>query len=97
MEICTFPKAAFQRVVSEHPALQHRLFKRSLDELDAARDWMLLLAQERRRKGGELSLHAGATQPDGRLPAQEHAWHVDIRSAADAADMADYLASRSRP
>lgn len=43
VEICTFPKAAFERVVSKHPALQQRLFKRSLDELDAARDWMLLL------------------------------------------------------
>jgi CRP/FNR family transcriptional regulator len=43
VEICTFPKAAFERVVSEHPSLQQRLFKRSLDELDAARDWMLLL------------------------------------------------------
>jgi CRP/FNR family transcriptional regulator, anaerobic regulatory protein len=43
VEICTFPKAAFDRVVSEHPALQQWLFRRSLDELDAARDWMLLL------------------------------------------------------
>ena len=43
VDICTFPKAAFERLVSEYPALQQLLFKRSLDELDAARDWMLLL------------------------------------------------------
>jgi CRP/FNR family transcriptional regulator len=46
VEICIFPKAAFERVVSEHPGLQQRLFKRSLDELDAARDWMLLLGRK---------------------------------------------------
>jgi CRP/FNR family transcriptional regulator len=49
-EICTFPKAAFERVVSEHAPLQEWLFKRSLDELDAARDWMLLLG---RKNAGE--------------------------------------------
>ena len=45
-EICTFPKAAFQRLVDEYPGLQQRLFKHTLDELDAARDWMLLLGRK---------------------------------------------------
>ena len=46
VEICTFPNAAFERLVGEYPGLQQRLFQHTLDELDAARDWMLLLGRK---------------------------------------------------
>ena len=46
VEICTFPNAAFERLVGEYPELQARLFQHTLDELDAARDWMLLLGRK---------------------------------------------------
>jgi CRP/FNR family transcriptional regulator, anaerobic regulatory protein len=46
VEICSFPNAAFERVVGEYPGLQLRLFRHTLDELDAARDWMLLLGRK---------------------------------------------------
>ena len=46
VEICTFPTAAFERLVGEYPGLQQRLFQHTLDELDAARDWMLLLGRK---------------------------------------------------
>lgn len=46
VEICTFPNAAFERLVGEYPELQQRLFQHTLDELDAARDWMLLLGRK---------------------------------------------------
>lgn len=46
VEICTFPYAAFERLVGEYPGLQQRLFQHTLDELDAARDWMLLLGRK---------------------------------------------------
>ena len=46
VEICAFPNAAFERLVSEYPGLQQRLFQHTLDELDAARDWMLLLGRK---------------------------------------------------
>lgn len=45
-EICTFPNKAFERLVGEYPELQQRLFKHTLDELDAAREWMLLLGRK---------------------------------------------------
>ncbi|MFO0991104.1 MAG: Crp/Fnr family transcriptional regulator [Hyphomicrobiales bacterium] len=45
LEICVFPKSAFERLVGEYPELEHRLFEQALDELDAARDWMLLLGR----------------------------------------------------
>ncbi|HRX37243.1 MAG TPA: Crp/Fnr family transcriptional regulator [Aestuariivirga sp.] len=46
VEICAFPNAAFERLVAEHPEFQSRLFQHTLDELDAARDWMLLLGRK---------------------------------------------------
>ena len=44
--LCIFPKACFERVLRGHPALEHRLFERTLSDLDASREWMLLLARK---------------------------------------------------
>ncbi len=46
MELCLFPSRAFEVVMAEHPRLEHKLLERTLDELDAARDWMLLLGRK---------------------------------------------------
>ena len=46
VELCMFPKPAFERLTEEFPGLQHRLFEFTLDELDAAREWMLLLGRK---------------------------------------------------
>jgi CRP/FNR family transcriptional regulator len=46
VEICCFPHDAFEKLIEEFPELQARLFERTLDELDAAREWMLLLGRK---------------------------------------------------
>lgn len=46
VELCCFPRADFERLLKVFPGLEHRLFERSLDELDAAREWMLLLGRK---------------------------------------------------
>ncbi len=46
VELCIFPKPAFERILKEKPDLEFRLFQDTLDELDAARDWMLLLGRK---------------------------------------------------
>jgi CRP/FNR family transcriptional regulator len=46
LEICIFPKDAFERLAGEYPEIEHRMFERALDELDAAREWMLLLGRK---------------------------------------------------
>ncbi|MBO9580642.1 MAG: Crp/Fnr family transcriptional regulator [Sphingobium sp.] len=48
--VCLFPRAAFDNFAREHPQLEHKLLKRTLNELDRARDWMLLLG---RKSAGE--------------------------------------------
>jgi CRP/FNR family transcriptional regulator len=46
VELCTFPRAPFESLVREFPGLEHRLFEHTLDELDAAQEWMLLLGRK---------------------------------------------------
>jgi CRP/FNR family transcriptional regulator len=60
VEICTFPKTAFERLVGEFPDLQKRLFQHTLDELDAARDWMLLLGRKTAEEKVASFLHMQA-------------------------------------
>jgi CRP/FNR family transcriptional regulator len=51
VHLCAYERLQFERLLQEFPGLQSRLFQHTLDELDAAREWMLLLgrktAQER--------------------------------------------------
>jgi len=44
--MCLFSRPQFERLLRETPALEHRLLEMMLDELDAARDWMLLLGRK---------------------------------------------------
>lgn len=51
LEVCTFPKRVLERMLSDNPALEHKLYEQALAELDDARDLLLTLgrktAQER--------------------------------------------------
>ncbi|MFN0219539.1 MAG: helix-turn-helix domain-containing protein [Hyphomicrobium sp.] len=46
VRLCTFARPQFERLVRDFPGLEHRLFENALTELDAARDWMLLLGRK---------------------------------------------------
>lgn len=46
VEVCSFPVSGFESVMSRYPSLEHKLLERTLSELDAARDWMLLLGRK---------------------------------------------------
>lgn len=46
VELCIFPKKEFEAVLVKYPGLEHRLLQDTLDELDAAREWMLLLGRK---------------------------------------------------
>lgn len=48
--LCTFERGRFERLVAEFPGMERRLFQHTLDELDAAQEWMLLLG---RKSAGE--------------------------------------------
>lgn len=45
-KVCSFPRSAFDQFARLHPELEHKLLQRTLDELDRARNWMLLLGRK---------------------------------------------------
>ncbi|MEM6303452.1 MAG: Crp/Fnr family transcriptional regulator [Pseudomonadota bacterium] len=46
LHLCLFSRAGFRKVLLEHPALEHRLLNQALDELQLAREWMVLLGRK---------------------------------------------------
>ena len=48
--ICSFRRRPFEQIIDEMPHIAQRLLEMSLDELDAARDWMLLLGRKTARE-----------------------------------------------
>ena len=46
VELCSFPRAALERMMAEAPDLERRLLEQTLKELDQARDWMVMLGRK---------------------------------------------------
>jgi CRP/FNR family transcriptional regulator len=46
VELCCFSKAEFEKLLVVTPSIERRLFENTLSELDAARDWILILGQK---------------------------------------------------
>ena len=46
VEVCSFLRHDFEVMLKKFPELENRLFQHTLDDLDAARDWMLLLGRK---------------------------------------------------
>lgn len=46
VELCCFPNDEFERLLAQFPSLERRLFKDTLNKLDSAREWMLLLGRK---------------------------------------------------
>jgi len=45
-QLCLFTRPSFDSFAREYPQLQHKLLERTLNELDRARGWMLLLGRK---------------------------------------------------
>ena len=48
--MCCFRKAPFEQMMSQTPHIAQRLLEMTLDELDAAREWMLILGRKTARE-----------------------------------------------
>ncbi|MEP2030720.1 MAG: Crp/Fnr family transcriptional regulator [Paracoccaceae bacterium] len=48
--MCCFRKRPFEQMMNETPHIAHRLLEMTLDELDAAREWMLVLGRKTARE-----------------------------------------------
>ncbi len=47
VRLCCFERRGFEKLVSDHPDLEHAVLLSVLEELDAAREWVVLLAGTR--------------------------------------------------
>ncbi|WP_299560782.1 transcriptional regulator FnrL [uncultured Sulfitobacter sp.] len=65
--LCCFERRPFERLVEETPNVAQRLMELALDELDAARDWMLLLGRKTAREkiATFIEMLARRSNPDG--------------------------------
>ncbi len=50
VRMCLFHRSQFEQILGDSPSLERRLLELTLDELDAARDWMLLLGRKTARE-----------------------------------------------
>ncbi len=65
-ELCIYNRSSFDAFAEAHPHLQHKLLRRTLDELDRARYWMALLG----RKSATEKVASFLLQMAERLPVE---------------------------
>ncbi len=68
LTLCCFSRKPFEDLLVRFPHVRERLLEMALDELDAARDWMLLLGRKtaRERIASLIALIVKrSTRPDG--------------------------------
>jgi len=70
--MCRFAINAFEKMLGESPALGPRLLEMTLDELDAAREWMLLLGRKSARERIATLLYMIATRSRSLHPDQDN-------------------------
>ena len=88
--LCMFRKKTFEKLVYETPHLERRMLDMTLDELDAAREWMLLLGRKTAREK-IASLLAIMARRDAILKHQDIADGLRFTLPLTREAMADYL------
>lgn len=92
VELCCFPRDGFERLLKEFPGLEHRLFEHTLSELDAAREWMLLLGRKTaEEKVASFLLMIANRVPNIGCKHSDELNFVTFELPLTRADIADYL------
>lgn len=64
VELCVFPNQGFEALLREYSDLERRLFENTLNELDAAREWMFVLGRKSaQEKIASFLSHIARRQP----------------------------------
>ena len=88
--MCCFRKKPFEEMMSETPHVAQRLLEMTLDELDAAREWMLLLGRKTAREK-IASLLAIIARRDGALRQKSAKGAMAFDLPLTREEMSDYL------
>ncbi|ANK81679.1 MAG: transcriptional regulator [Rhizobiales bacterium NRL2] len=93
VELCLFPRKAFEGLLKEKPGLEMRLFQDTLNELDAARDWMLLLGRKTasEKVASFVEMIARRTPMIGCSHTDEDPDNVHVFLPLSRSEIADYL------
>jgi CRP/FNR family transcriptional regulator len=87
--LCSFPRAAMERMIRASPELEHRLYQQTLKELDEARDWMVTLGRKTAAEkiASFLMMIARHIDPAADPARQSAAFELPLTRA----DIADFL------
>ena len=88
--MCCFRKKPFEEMMSKTPHVGQRLLEMTLDELDAAREWMLLLGRKTAREK-IASLIAIIARRDASLQMKRARGRISVELPLTRDEMADYL------
>ena len=94
-ELCCFRRQPFEELMHEQPNLKQLFLERSLDAIDAARDWMLLLGRKNAQEkvAAFILLMLRRMQSVGCATCvQGERWEVELPLSRT--EMADYLGLR---
>lgn len=92
VELCIFPRKPFETLLGDIHDLEDQLFANTLDELDAARDWLLLLGrQSAREKVARFLLMIARRIPNIGCGADMEVDAIRFNLPLSRADMADFL------
>jgi len=94
--LCCFERSALERLLARHPELEHGLMLSVLDELDAAREWILLLGGHtvRGRVATFLLIFARRWPNLGCPQAGEAPRRCEVGVPISRRDIAQYLGTR---
>jgi len=90
VKLCKFAKAPFEELLGQSTSISSRLLEMTLDELDAAREWMLLLGRKTAREK-IASLISIVARRDASLRQTPTAGDVRFDLPLSREAMADYL------
>lgn len=92
VRLCSYRRADFEVISQRHPDLQSTLLKHTLDELDAAREWMLLLGRKSaREKIASFLVMVGRRSADEGCHAPDGLNFVSLKLPLTRSDIADFL------
>jgi CRP/FNR family transcriptional regulator len=87
--LCCFRRGQFEQLVATKPNIAQRLLEMALDELDAARDWMLLLGRKTAREKIATFLMMVVRRTTDDVKNTGNTAHIALPLTRDA--MADYM------
>ncbi len=91
VELCTFPRASFARLLVEFPAMERWLFEFTVRELDICRDWTLMLGRKSsyERVASLLLMIARRARYTGCAPLPDN--YAQFELPLTRSELADYL------